>query len=153
MCYFLFFFPISSVHHHTFDIFTITRAKIKPNSHQFIFMAIIKQKLIYNIITLDMIFQTNWRFNFCIALKWICKQMMFDSSLPHVVCRRGHVMSRYLCLLAYSGVQHMLCCVFALFFFVLCTLCCQLHCIVHFWLPFCYSRPFMYITVYKIKVS
>jgi hypothetical protein len=27
--------------------------------------------------------------------------------------------------IAYSGVQHILCCVFVLFFFVLCTLCCQ----------------------------
>jgi hypothetical protein len=32
---------------------------------------------------------------------------------------------RYLCLLAHSDVQHILCCVFVLFFFVLCTLCCQ----------------------------
>jgi len=28
----------------------------------------------------------------------------------------------YLCLFAYSGVQHILCCVFKLFVFVLCTL-------------------------------
>ena len=28
---------------------------------------------------------------------------------------------RYLCLLAHSGVQHVLCCVFGLFFFVFCT--------------------------------
>jgi hypothetical protein len=32
---------------------------------------------------------------------------------------------RYLCLLAYIGVQHILCCGFALFVFILCTLCCQ----------------------------
>jgi len=32
---------------------------------------------------------------------------------------------RYLCLFAYSGVQHILCCVFVLFFFVLGTLCFQ----------------------------
>ena len=31
----------------------------------------------------------------------------------------------YVCLFAYSGVQHILCCVFVLFFFVLCTLCDQ----------------------------
>jgi hypothetical protein len=31
----------------------------------------------------------------------------------------------YSCLFAHSGVQHILCCVFAFFFFVLCTLCCQ----------------------------
>ena len=32
---------------------------------------------------------------------------------------------RYLCLFAYIGVQHILCRVFVLFVFVLCTLCCQ----------------------------
>jgi len=32
---------------------------------------------------------------------------------------------RYLCLFAYSGVQHILCCVFHLFLFMLCTLYCQ----------------------------
>jgi hypothetical protein len=42
---------------------------------------------------------------------------------------------RYLCLLAHSGVQHILCCVFALFFFVLCTLCCQFIWSVSLWLP------------------
>jgi hypothetical protein len=31
----------------------------------------------------------------------------------------------YLCLLAHNGFQHILCCVFALFFLVMCTLCCQ----------------------------
>ena len=31
---------------------------------------------------------------------------------------------RYLCLFAYCGVQHILCCVSIWFFFVLCTLCC-----------------------------
>jgi len=32
---------------------------------------------------------------------------------------------RSLCLFLYSGVQRMLCCVFVLFFLVLCTLCYQ----------------------------
>jgi hypothetical protein len=32
---------------------------------------------------------------------------------------------RDLCLLVHSGVQHILCCVFVLFVFVLCTQCCQ----------------------------
>jgi hypothetical protein len=46
----------------------------------------------------------------------------------------GGLMSylRYLCLFAYSGVQHILCYVFVLFVFVLCTLCCQFLWIVHF---------------------
>jgi hypothetical protein len=44
---------------------------------------------------------------------------------------------RYLCLFAYSGVQHILCSVFVLFFLVLCTLCCQFLCVVHFYCPCC----------------
>jgi hypothetical protein len=40
-----------------------------------------------------------------------------------------------LCLFVHSGVRHILCCVFILFVFVLCTICCQLVWIVHFVLP------------------
>ena len=43
---------------------------------------------------------------------------------------------RSLCLFAHSVVQPILCCDFALFFFVSCILCCQLLWIVLFWLPF-----------------
>ena len=50
---------------------------------------------------------------------------------------------RYLCLFAYSGVQHIMCCVFALFFFVLYYLCYQFLWIVRFWLPFRYSLAFI----------
>jgi len=39
---------------------------------------------------------------------------------------------RYLCLFTYSGVQHILCCVFVFHVFVLCTLFCQFLWIVHF---------------------
>jgi hypothetical protein len=39
---------------------------------------------------------------------------MFGSSFPPVVCRRADV--SYLCLFVYSDVQHILCCVFVLFF-------------------------------------
>jgi len=39
---------------------------------------------------------------------------------------------RYLCMLAHSGVQYILCCIFVLFVFVLCTLCSQFLWIVHF---------------------
>jgi hypothetical protein len=44
-----------------------------------------------------------------------------------------------LCLFAHSGVQHILCCVFALFVFVLCTLCYKFHWNVHFCLTLRYS--------------
>jgi len=50
---------------------------------------------------------------------------------------------RYLYLLAYSGVQHILCCVFILFFVVLCTRCFQFLWIVHFWLHLRYSLMFI----------
>jgi hypothetical protein len=52
---------------------------------------------------------------------------------------------RYLCLFAHSDVQHILCCVFALIFFVLCTLCCQFLWIVPlFLLLLRYSLMFIY---------
>ena len=51
---------------------------------------------------------------------------------------------RWLCLFAHSGDQHILCCVFVLFFFVLCTLCCQFLWIAHVWLPLRYSLTFIF---------
>ena len=50
---------------------------------------------------------------------------------------------RYVCLLAYSGVQHILCCDFDLFYYVLCILCCQFLWIVHFRLLLRYSLTFI----------
>ena len=44
-------------------------------------------------------------------------EMKKKPSLP-VVCRLMSYL-RYLCLFGYSGVQHILCCVFVLIFFVL----------------------------------
>ena len=51
---------------------------------------------------------------------------------------------RFSCLFADSGVQHILCCVFVLFFFVLCALCCQCLWIVHCWLPLRWSLKFIW---------
>ena len=64
---------------------------------------------------------------------------MFGSSLHQLFVEGTKSYLRYLCLVVYSGVQHILYCVFALFFVVLCTLCCQFLWIVHFWLPLRYS--------------
>ena len=50
---------------------------------------------------------------------------------------------RYLCLLANSSVQHILCCVFGLIFVVLCTLCCQFLWTVHFRFPLWYPLIFI----------
>ena len=41
-------------------------------------------------------------------------------------------LGRYLCLLAYSGIKHILCCGFVLFFIVLCTLCFRFLWIVYY---------------------
>jgi hypothetical protein len=60
---------------------------------------------------------------------------MFDSSLPPVVCKGIMSYLRYLCLFAHSVVQHKLCCVFALFVFVLC--------LVYHILPVCLDCPFL----------
>ena len=51
---------------------------------------------------------------------------------------------RYMCLFTYIGVQHIMWCVFVLFVFVSCTLCCQFLWIVHLWLPLRYSLTFIY---------
>ena len=54
----------------------------------------------------------------------------------------------YLCLFDHSSVQSILCCVFVLFFFVLCTLCCQFLWIVNFFIiPSVFSNVWMYILV------
>jgi len=47
---------------------------------------------------------------------------------------------RYLCLFAHSGVYYILCCVFVLFFVVLCTV--SLDC------PFCFIVPSVFSNVY-----
>ena len=68
---------------------------------------------------------------------------MFGSFLPPVVCRRAHDLFTLLCLLAHSGVQHILGCVFALFFFVLYTICCQ----------FLWIAPSVFSNVYYMKLT
>jgi len=65
---------------------------------------------------------------------------MFGSSLPPVACRRVHVLFT---LFAYSGIQHILCCVFVLFVYVWCTLCCIFFWNVPFWVPLRYSLTFI----------
>ena len=69
------------------------------------------------------------------VLKFVAK------SLPPVVCRALMSWLRCLCLLAYSGLQHILCCGF---FFALCALCWRFLWIVRFWLPFRCSLTFIY---------
>ena len=70
---------------------------------------------------------------FCVVLLWVftfwvpcCDvhydfriKTMFGSSLPPVVCRRAHVLFTLFVFVLHSSVQHILCCVYVLFLFVL----------------------------------
>ena len=69
-------------------------------------------------------------------------KMIFGSSLPAVYCRRTHVLfTLFVFVWVYVGVQYRMCCVFVLFFFVLCTLCRLFLWNVHFWLrPLVFSK-------------
>jgi hypothetical protein len=69
---------------------------------------------------------------------------MFDLSLYPLVCRRAQI------LFAYSGVWRVSCCVIVLFFFVLCTLCCQFFWILRFWLPLRFSLERLFILFIKL---
>ena len=68
----------------------------------------------------------------CDPLRLLHKSM-FSLSLPPVICRRLMSHLRYLCLLAHSGVQHILCC-------VLCFACLRL---VYPMLPVSLDCPFL----------
>ena len=77
----------------------------------------------------------------CVFAFWVpCCDVHYDFAWKRCSIRLylqlfvGELMSylRYSCLIAYSDVQHTICCDFALFFFVLCTLCCQFLCIFPF---------------------
>jgi hypothetical protein len=95
--------------------------------------------------------------NYCIFTFWVpCCDVPYDFLIKMILYLVrlylslfvGWIMSylRYLCLLAQSGVQHILCCVFVLFFFALCTQFCQLLWIVYlFSLPLRYSLTFILV--------
>ena len=65
----------------------------------------------------------------------------FSSSNLNLLVYYYYTYSRYLCFLAYRGVQHILCCVFVFFFFIMCY---QFLCFVHFWLPLRFSLAFIH---------
>jgi hypothetical protein len=52
---------------------------------------------------------------------------------------------RHLCLFAYIGVQHILCCIFDFVFFILCTLCYQF-----LWIDFFFISSSVFSNVYLI---
>jgi hypothetical protein len=87
------------------------------------------------------------------------KTIMFGSSLPPVVCMRAHfIFKLYVFVSALLYPTHIvLCCVFVLFFFVLCALYCKFLWIVHLWLPLRYSLTFIYkssiVNMYNIYIT
>ena len=96
---------------------------------------------------------------------------MLGSSLLPVVCGMAHVLFMlFVFCFGYSGVQDILCCVFALSVFVLClcTLCCQFlksspfsfsQCVVcsssiyGFWLPLWYIQSHLNFLLFFIKLQ
>ena len=66
----------------------------------------------------------------------LCLQLFVGGLMSYLRC---------LCLFAHSGVQHILCCAFVLFFFVLSALYCWFLWIVHFWLTIRCSLTFIKI--------
>jgi len=86
---------------------------------------------------------TFWIFYCDVHYDFRIKTMFGGSSLSPAVWAGVLSYLCYLYLLANNGVQRKLCCVFFFFFvFVLCTLCCQFLCVVHFWLPLRHSPAF-----------
>jgi hypothetical protein len=82
-----------------------------------------------------------------IKLYDFCIKMMFGSFVWYLM-----PYLRYLCLFTHSGVQHILCCVFVLFVFVLCTLCCQFLWIVRFLITlFQNKNRFIYFFVHIVN--
>ena len=97
-------------------------------------------------ITKVIFFVLFYRLNNEDTLSWI--QVWTDFFLyfhlyPQLVVGGPMPYLRHLCLFVHNDVQHILCCVFVLFFLVLCTLWCQFLWVVNFWLPLRYSLTFI----------
>jgi hypothetical protein len=67
---------------------------------------------------------------------------MFGSSLPPAACRSFLVLITVYVFASTQWVQHILCCIFVLFFFVLDPTCCRFLWIVLLWMPLRYSLTF-----------
>ena len=67
----------------------------------------------------------NFGIMLAICLKLFGIQTMFGLSLLPVVCRRACVLFTFICVCLRSVVSNVLCCVFVLFVFVSCYLCCR----------------------------
>ena len=68
-----------------------------------------------------------------VMVLWFTENKSYDLLIvdKSFMDRNYKLYNNNLCLIVYSGVHHILCCVFALFVFVLCTPSCQFLWIVH----------------------
>jgi len=91
----------------------------------------------------------------CVFLLWVRVVMFIAISVWKLcsvrLCIQLFVGGLVSCLglFAYSGVQH----IFALFFFVVCALCCRFLCIVRFLLPLWYSQTFIVMTARWVSLT
>ena len=67
--------------------------------------------------------------------------------------RMTHVLFTIVVFFGYSGVQRVLCCIFALFVFIWCTPCYQFLWIVHLWFPLQYSITFICLIVVLVEIT
>ena len=102
-----------------------------------------------------------------ISVKWcgICKCFPYVRNMPTITYNDEQFSTeslswgfmsylRYVCLFAYSGIQHiLLCCGFVLFVIVLCAQCCQRLWMVHSSLLLRFSLTFMYQPLPRMKFT
>ena len=85
----------------------------------------------------------------CVFTFWVPCSAMFPTISAYKLCsilftfsffcRRGHVLFTLYVFVAHSGVQHIVRCVFVLFVFVFCAICCEFVWIVKIGLPLRFS--------------
>ena len=105
---------------------------------------------------------TNWQHYFDLCFYWCsrCSWLLYIPAIRAPIfwlpaskndCIKYEMLGglvsylRYLWVFAYSGVRHIVFCVFVLFVFVVSTLCCQLLWIVLFWLRLRYTLTFIFV--------
>jgi hypothetical protein len=114
--------------------------------------------------SLSRIFNINnktWHYTVVMSIRMIRLRIKWSSDRLYLQLYVGGHMFYLRYLFVYSGVQHILCCVFVLFFFLMCILCCQFLCvfvlffflmcilccqflwIVLFWFPHLYYLTFI----------
>jgi hypothetical protein len=92
---------------------------------------------------------------FCVVMSSTISELNWCSVRHYLQLFVGGLISylRYLCLFAYSDIQHILCCVFVLFSFVFVYPMLPVSLDCKFWLPLRYSLTFIYLVYPMLPVS